>query len=320
MKGAVVRGTLAAAVLSLPAPAQAGGLPRQAPGQPGQGLSMAFGAPVLVEAGRDYAGLACVGDFDVDGTNDVAFAGGFVLESNGPISITLLGRSYHARTSEAVGNPSANPLVTFPYARSADLDRDGFPDLVAIGQHGGIAVVRPLGAAQVDATLPRYRATHLAPAALDPMRWSALRVIPRVFLLEDVTGDGCVDLIFSGDFEDLVGRAGVTGLLLFPGDGLGGFRDPVTLVPKRVLGASVADLDGNRLPDVAAVDDESRLHWLLQRKRGQLDGFSLQVTELTHPEKVRLVDLDGDRRRDYVVVQGLEGSTIELALLINRGD
>lgn len=183
----------------------------------------------------------------------------------------------------------------------ADLDDDGFPEVIASAtQAGDVRVLRG------GPTLP--------PALPGPGDSIPVGPTPRGLDLGDVDGDGALDVVVAvagptpaeGAVRVLRGEAGS----LVP-------MAPIT-VPGTPLAVRLADLDGDGFLDLIAVNDEPRA--LLLRGDGA-GGFVLtaDVALTALALAIQVGDVVEDGRPDVIV--GQSGLAVEnLVLLENLGD
>jgi hypothetical protein len=116
-------------------------------GQPGT-----FPLPVTYLVGNGVSGLA-VGDFNGDGLPDLAVANG----SDKTISILTNDTNHHGQFLPQIVYPTAASLS---YLMGADMNGDGFTDLVALDQAGNVEVL--LSGVQTVATLSNVELTGSA--------------------------------------------------------------------------------------------------------------------------------------------------------------
>jgi hypothetical protein len=186
----------------------------------------AFSPPVSF--GVDVALSLVVGDFDEDGSLDVATGSGTLLLGDGAGSFAL------------------GPAFTGGVITAADVDGDGHLDIVAA--HGDSIVVQ-LGDGKGHFTIA------------DQIQVGIYPVRVRV---ADLNGDGIPDVLVSTMFNG----AGTNSLKALPGLGGGRFGPPTILFQPGESYMSpyiapphfaIGDLDGDGKPDIAALDTAS---WL----------------------------------------------------------
>ena len=179
----------------------------------------------------------------------------------------------------------------------ADLDGDGFPDVVTGDRTNQMAVV-----------FLNDGAGGLGPAARFPV--GGLGNTLNAVAIGDLTGDGIPD-VAAGQF---VTEGSVS---VLAGTGTGSFGPPVSTPASRfgIRAVAIGDVDGDGLPDVATGHVDGTVVVLLGDGAG---GFSRSL--VTHPvdaaSALVIADATGDGRLD-VVVTGFEGSRV--AVLPSNG-
>lgn len=184
--------------------------------------------------GRPFGAAIAAGDFDGDGLADVATGSGVVG------SRELLNLAREPGRFEPRAASMLRPAAIVGSVAVADFDGDGADDLVVagLGHEGG------LWRAFVDVLLspagPRERRVAL---------WSAEEAEDAGAVgAGDLDGDGAADVVVATDGGEV---------LLFPGDGAGGFtRERATLAPFgggcRGTHLELADLDADGAAEVVA--------------------------------------------------------------------
>jgi Tfp pilus assembly protein PilF len=187
-----------------------------------------------------------VSDLDRDGDLDLV-----LLSSDGVVWLDNLRQGTFADRTEAAGLSRAPGGADLA---AADLDNDGWPDLVVAGE--GIRLLRNEGST-----------FRLWGAALTD---SSLHQL----LVEDFDNDGRLDLAALGDEVHVLGQ-----------DPVAGFRTlPVEGAPEGIRGLAAADLDGDGDQDLLAVTADGLWKlvneggnanaWLTVRLRGLTQGNS----------------------------------------------
>ncbi|MFE5217200.1 MULTISPECIES: FG-GAP repeat domain-containing protein [unclassified Streptomyces] len=229
-------------------------------GLTGRGVKLAV--PARARFGNDWPDQPVCGDFDGDGAMDL------VLHASGGRLSYLRGPFSHKGAPHAAGAPLPAPGEV-PAGPAADVDRDGYDDLVVRTAEGpGTAAVvlgGPTGPARtgtvlpagVDVALGRFGRGRALDAAVGGMATTSLRYdLPRpaahaslpfpgsVLDAADFDGDGRDELLTSGSRLRVL-RAGAAGPSA---------RDAVTVRPAaagttRVLAAG--DFDGDGKADLA---------------------------------------------------------------------
>ena len=208
------------------------------------------------------------GDFNYDGSIDFS-------------DFTLLTRTYNT----ALYDPSFAPQMTYAvsapvWIASADLNGDGYADLVVTGAFSGVFVL--LGNGDGTFAAPVSYATGMDPSSV---------------VVADVSGDGKPDLIVTDAYSSSVS------VLLGNGDGT--FQAQQTFAvggdPNSV---AVADMNGDGKEDlVVANRSDGAVSVLL----GNGDGtFQNQQTFATsaYPVNVSVADVNGDGKPDVLVACG----------------
>lgn len=259
-------------------------------------------------AGSPYGVASQVthGDFDGDGRTDLAVLSGLrVLVYRQDGAGQLLAPEVVALDSYGVH--AISTLV------AADLDGDGRDDLVAQSQsHVQVRLARGPGL--------------WAPG---PAVISSPHELRRPLKLRDLDRDGRLDLVLV-EQEVVPERIDVgAGIRIYPGDGQGGFRSPISLPlgPISVLGMDIADLDGDRHEDLVL-----HAHVLLtgsgmgqlQVRRGR-GGFGFESPVAvggTNARRMVVMDANGDGRLDLLVTPalGFDASDSELWAFMQNAD
>jgi len=290
---------------------------------------------------RDYltagdAADAVIADLNGDGHPDVAVAeaDGFVSTFMNQGDGTVATRRDYAGGSEGSG----------PFSIAAgDLDGNGSADLVAANGSASISVLRNNGdgtfAAQRDYRLTGAGAVSLALGDLNrdgrpDVVTGAVSVLlnngdgtfaerdyntpdARSIALGDLNGDGKLDVAASNAYR------GVSVRLNTGNGGLGRAR-VYAVLPSWSYGLSdgepqsvaIADLNGDRKPDLATVNDDRRVSVLVNagggRFRSPIDVGIAKCGEFYESARaLSTVDLNGDRRADLIAV-GSAGLCVSL--------
>ncbi|HEX7809717.1 MAG TPA: FG-GAP-like repeat-containing protein, partial [Thermoanaerobaculia bacterium] len=232
-------------------------------------------------AGHQFVRKLTTADINGDGRPDVIGSGyGRVW-----VWLTAADGSAGPRTIYAAGN-EANAVAV------GDFDEDGDVDVLA----GGVAGSTGLQPRHSFVSLLR----NAGSGSLDSNRTLILtRTVGSFFTsnsitnsaLSDVTGDGNLDLLLTPDADNLV---------VFPGDGDGGFTEPV-LTPEAGTAAGTAgefaDFNGDGKTDVARVGPNYMLEvWLAQTSGVFTKSASLSAN---HPV-ILTGDFNGDDKQDVL--------------------
>jgi uncharacterized repeat protein (TIGR01451 family) len=229
-----------------------------------------FGPPAAVAAGP-FPGGVVVGDFNGDGRPDLAVTSASPTVPATTTITILLGTGsggFGAPMPVALPADVEGPLV-------GDLNGDTLPDLVTTS---GDSVLVSL---------------NIGGGTFGPPAAQTVGVAPRILALADFTGDARLDLVLWTTLS------GAGTLAVLPGNGAGGFGVPLPSVPQAAeLGtAAVADLNGDGLPDLAALTpdpvDGSAVAVFLGNGSG---GFAAPVVfhPSSSPRTVEIADFNGD--------------------------
>lgn len=242
--------------------------------------------PTLLATGAGPRALLAE-DINRDGHPDLVATS---RESN---SLTL----YYGLGDGTFGAPLELPAGTAPrMTRAADLDGDGLIDLVTTNPGSG--------------TITTLIADGAGGFVAGPA--TALDALPSRFAVGDFDGDGVADvavLLFStGADNPPLGQVAV-----MPGDGAGGF-DTGRIFGLGALASDLfaADMDANGRIDLVSADTGVRQVSVL-RSRG--DGTFESDERLpggTGPRVAAMVDLNGNGRRDVVVLNQLSSDVTVL--------
>ena len=267
-----------------------------------------IGAPALAMVGGAPTGVA-VGDLNGDGQPDAVVTGG-----SSDVSV-LLGNNgqFQNPVGYALGQPS-------PLAQAAvigDLNGDGKPDVVvaSAGQAGSPGVVSVL-LGNGDGTL---RPAHNANVNQNA----------QSLALADLNGDGKLDAAVAAYGSSFSGTdAGAVDVLLGNGDGT--FQSPATLTVSGLhpQAVAVADLNGDKIPDIAAVVvssnqvGTSKLAVFLGKGDGTFQSavtFPLQSTG-GQASGIAIADWNRDSKLDVAAVsQSINSPIAHIDVLLGDG-
>jgi hypothetical protein len=265
-------------------------LPGDGTGNLGAPVSFPFNAP----SGYYAAGGIAIGDLNGDGIPDAVLTVSFFGETsaNGGIGV-MLGKP-------GGGFQPMNPTPLNPGSLAVvlgDFNNDGALD-AAVLDSSGISLVVGNG----DGTFKPPVQTTVPPGKTPG------GVIVSALAAGDFNRDGKLDLFVVG----------MSGPVILPGNGAGGFGAPipVPLSGMGVTSASVADLNGDGIPDIAVADANSAQAAILL---GNGDGtFRMQPPIATdaNPFGLAVADLNGDGYPDMALRCG-QGDVVAY---LNHGD
>src|SRR5581483_1218716 len=236
------------------------------------------------------AGYAVAAELDGDTLRDVAYT---VVAPGAPAVQVLAGASIPLGN-----NGGAYPVDVMPgHLTAGDLDGDGRPDLIVIGDDGANHTV-------VDVLLhtPSNTAGSLFGAKT---RWEQLPSTAGV-ALADVDLDQHTDVLVST----------VQGLYVLPGTG-GGALGGLVISAGAPLSEhiAIADFDGDGLPDAAFAEHAGRRVVIL-RNTGARHFAPWQVLSVDrNPAAIVTADFDGDGKPDLATANQGDGT---ISVLLNR--
>jgi hypothetical protein len=203
-----------------------------------------FAAPITLDVGN-LSTAAAIGDVDGDGFNDIVVANQDPGGNSGRVSI------FYSTTNVPPVTFATRvdlPAGTEPIAvKIADVDGDGFADLVVANEGGGSL---GLGSSGVTVIL---QDSNVARTFLAPTTYATARGTTAV-AVGDVNGDGRVDLVTANRGGSWTGTVSV--LMQSSAVGLEGvFLSAVNYVGDcEPLGIDIGDLNGDTFPDIAIAD------------------------------------------------------------------
>jgi hypothetical protein len=259
-----------------------------------------FLAPVGYAVG-DYPGAVAVGDFNGDGTPDLAVANKY----SGTVSVLL-----------ANGDGSFRPAVNYDVGGTptsvavGDVNGDGLPDLAVANPSGNtVSVLLGNGDGSFQAARSFAAGDH-----------------PQSVVLGDFNGDGLQDLAV-GDYS------GGVSVLLSNGDG--SFQAPTSYATgSNVASVAVGDFNGDGNLDLAVANRGDAYSWppdygSLSVLLGHGDGtfqpaFTYDGRETApNPLSVAVGDFNGDGIQDLALLgyhSYFDGTENGLAVLLGQGD
>ena len=230
-----------------------------------------------------FAGISgmtsiAIADVNGDGAQDVVVSDGSGVH-------VLLNDGHGVLTADASYPSGAGSGAGPVSVTAADLDGDGFPDLItANGSDGSVSILRNNG----DGT---FAAPVSCPAGADPV----------AVAVADMNGDGFPDLIAA----DL----GANSVQVLLNDGHGGFAArPAQGVGAAPVAVAISDVDGDGRSDVVVVDrDDDTAGVLIGHGDGSFEAARF-VSTGAQPGWLTAQDLDGDGRPDLVTANYKDGS------------
>ncbi len=243
-----------------------------------------FQTPQLFAGDQDFLTGFAVSDFDRDGKADLVHLGAFpdtgrpvlsFVRGNGDGTLQL----YRGTWTGNVTTPYNSAVI----ALTADVNNDGKPDSIVLQPHSDnlndnyeIAVLLNDGAGKLNP--PIHNSTT--------MQWFNNTNIA----LADVNHDGKIDVVLLTSWPSVAGQT-----LLGNGDGT--FGTPIPFSASLFGDISVADFDGDGIPDLLVVNSSQ---FTLQHGNG--DGtFAPPVTSNATFGTLLTGDLNGDGKLDFVI-------------------
>lgn len=247
------------------------------------------GSPLTVRS-RPHPHTVTGCDADGDGVLDL------VVDSWGENRLLLL-RGDGKGGFAAPGTPIEVGRKTYRNVVARDLDGDGRCDLVAPTYDAGVVTVLK-GDGRGE-----FRAGPGIPAGPAPF----------VVDVADVDGDGRLDLVFS-NYSGQISDPSKDALTFLLGDGKGGFRaGPRLSTGHGPFHVCAGDVDGDGIADAATADHGGSDLTVAFGGPGGLSPARLTRVPLpVRPERVLLVDVNGDRKADALVASGEAHSVLVL--------
>ena len=257
-----------------------------------------FNSPVTYPVGGAVPVWSAIADFNHDGKPDIAVS---LAGSANAISV-LLGN----------GDGTFQSAINYPVGSSpqgialGDVNGDGQVDIVSADECGDDPACR---AGAVSVLLGNGDGTF------QPRISMVEGLFPLQVGLGDFNGDGLMDVAVAnpcGTDPTCASNGGI-GILLGNGDGT---FQPVTIYPatgKGTVRLGVGDLNGDRIPDVVAMNNQtSDITVLFGNSDGSLQaGVDYPVDAV--PMSVAIGNFNGDRGRDLAVANEI-GSTVNILL------
>ncbi len=245
------------------------------------------------------------GDFDGDGSTDLAFA---------PDASSLDALALHSCTGQDCGAPQDTAVTGAPSGPwtvlGTDTTGDGQDELLVVreGDNGLEVIVFTNEGGSFASSSTLELGSDLAP--------SSARI-------EDVDADGRGDLVLTSTGDPMSNTYGAT-LHVFNQDGGGGLQDgPVIEAGERITGYAVADFDGDGIPDIGLRRTDLAIV-NVGLGPGFSGGVSYEISAMTTgivgqaipTWQTEITDLDGDGSLDIVTIsaQGKEAYAANVLL------
>ncbi|MGH1348181.1 MAG: FG-GAP repeat domain-containing protein [Nannocystales bacterium] len=247
------------------------------------------------------------GDFDGDGSTDLAFA---------PDASTLNTIELHSCTAQDCGGIQDAAVTGAPSGPwtvlATDTTGDGMDELLVVreGDNGLEVVVFTNNAGSFASSSTLELGGDLAPASAR---------------IEDVDADGRGDLVLTSTGDPMSNTYGAT-LHVFNQDGSGGLQDgPVIEAGERITGYAIADFDGDGTPDIGLRRTDLAI---VNVGLGPSfsGGVSYEITaEATGIEgqaiptwQTEITDLDGNGSLDIVTISAQGEDTYAANVLLSQ--
>ncbi|MFZ0929598.1 MAG: toxin TcdB middle/N-terminal domain-containing protein [Syntrophobacteraceae bacterium] len=252
-----------------------------------------------------------VTDLNGDGLADVIYDSDNSASSAYFHVLLSTGNGFSADTKWGKRNCTYGSL--YQSFQMADINGDGFPDLIYIDSNSYIHVLLNSGSVlSSDWSCD----THPVPA------YSAPLTANTTFKLADVDGDGIPDLIYDSNkqFHVLIS------------DGNGGFKSSFSAARAQdyysaIPDFEVADMNGDGLADIVYYGNDNKIHVLLSTGSGFQPDTVWWRSALAYwnddgqgqARPFLLADVNGDGLPDFVYNGTSDGADSEIRVLLNRG-
>jgi RHS repeat-associated protein len=261
--------------------------------------SRIYSTPTQVSAQGELFGFEL---FDLEGDGDLDLALGEEVETLGASWGAL---AVHVNDGGGAFSLHSRYDYTGQHAflvqlRAADLDGDGDADLAAITRVGGIE-----GVAGQLLWLENQVGGSLTPHELGDQVTAQ-----KSLLVDDVDGDGRVDLVAAGrrvDVNSSFTAADLGSAIVWRNLGGGQFTRKEFELDPRLADAALVDLNADDLPDLVslhqALDETSPSSLSVRFNRGNLEFTpAARLTENYNSSIIVVADVDGDVAPDLVTV------------------
>ncbi len=252
--------------------------------------------------GVDATSVAIV-DVNGDGKPDLVVANFYANSSSTVGSVgVLLGNGDGTFRPAVVYNAGPNYVDSMAVA---DVNGDGTPDLLVVGESGTVGVLLGNG----DGTFQ------------SPVLYRTGAITPSAIAVADLNGDGRPDLLIANECVDWMHCVGAVGVLLGNGDGT---FQPAVLYETGgpfAWSVAVADLNGDGKPDLVVANSGSHtVGVLLGNGDGTFQPAATYDAGIGNSASVAVADVNGDGKPDLLVANTNTGADGTLGVLLGNGD